>query len=88
MWQALPELPCDDVAAAVAWSRDVLGFHSDYQQHDLGVMDRDGISVLLIARTDQNKGIGSCEVNVSDALDGEKAGDFNSLQILHVCNAV
>jgi catechol 2,3-dioxygenase-like lactoylglutathione lyase family enzyme len=67
MRQALPELPCDDVAAAVAWYRDVLGFRINYQQHDLGVMDRDAITVLLIARTEQHRGIGSCEVYVSDA---------------------
>jgi len=67
MWQALPELPCDDVAAAVGWYREVLGFRINYQQHDLGVMDRDRITVLLIARTDEHKGIGSCEVYVSDA---------------------
>lgn len=67
MRQALPELPCDDVAAAVAFYRDVLGFRINYQQHDLGVMDRDAITVVLIARTDQHKGIGSCEVYVSDA---------------------
>lgn len=67
MMLALPELPCDDVAAAVVWYRDLLGFRINYQQHDLGVMDRDAITVLLIARTDQHKGIGSCEVYVSDA---------------------
>jgi hypothetical protein len=50
----------------VGWYRDVLGFRINYQQHDLGVMDRDAITVLLIARTDQHKGIGSCEVYVSD----------------------
>ena len=67
MQQALPELPCDDVPAAVGWYRDVLGFSINYQQHDLGVMDRDAITVLLVARTEQHKGIGSCEVYVSDA---------------------
>jgi catechol 2,3-dioxygenase-like lactoylglutathione lyase family enzyme len=67
MRQAAPELPWTDVAAAVAWYRDVLGFRINYQQHDLGVMDRDAIEVLLIARTDQHKGIGSCAVFVSDA---------------------
>ena len=67
MRQALPELPCNDVAAAVDFYRDVLGFRINYQQHDLGVMDRDAITVLLIARTDQHKGIGSCEVYVADA---------------------
>ena len=30
-------------------------------------MDRDAITVLLLARTDEHKGIGSCEVYVSDA---------------------
>lgn len=67
MRRALPELPCADVSAAVAWYRDVLGFHINYQQDDVGVMDRDAITILLIARTEEHKGIGSCEVYVSDA---------------------
>ena len=49
--KALPELPFRDVAAAVVHYRDVLGFRINHQQHDLGVMDRDDITVLLIART-------------------------------------
>ena len=65
--QALPELPCDNVPAAVAYYRDILGFHINYQQHDLGVMDRDAITLLLIARTADHKGIGSCEFYVADA---------------------
>jgi catechol 2,3-dioxygenase-like lactoylglutathione lyase family enzyme len=65
--QALPELPCYDVAAAVAYYRDVLGFRINYQQQDLGVMDRDAITILLIARTDRHKGIGSFGTYVSDA---------------------
>jgi catechol 2,3-dioxygenase-like lactoylglutathione lyase family enzyme len=32
MRKALPELPCDNVAAAVAYYKDVLGFHINYQQ--------------------------------------------------------
>ena len=78
--QALPELPFHDVAAAVVYYRDVLGFRINYQQHDLGVMDRDAITVLLIARTAQHQGIGSCEFYVSDAdalydeLQGKGAG--------------
>jgi catechol 2,3-dioxygenase-like lactoylglutathione lyase family enzyme len=64
---ALPELPFDDVAAAVTYYREVLGFRINHQQQDLGVMDRDAITVLLIARTEQHKGIGSCEFYVSDA---------------------
>jgi predicted enzyme related to lactoylglutathione lyase len=65
--KALPELPFDDVAAAVAYYRDVLGFRINYQQDDLGVMDRDAITILLIARTQHHQGIGSCEVFVEDA---------------------
>lgn len=67
--QALPELPFDNVPAAVRYYRDVLGFRINYQQGDLGVMDRDAITVLLIARTGEHKGIGSFEVYVSNADD-------------------
>lgn len=65
--QALPELPFDNVPAAIAYYRDVLGFRINYQQDDLGVMDRDAITVLLIPRTERHKGIGSFEVYVEDA---------------------
>ncbi len=65
--RALPELPFDNVSAAVIYYRDVLGFRINYQQHDLGVMDRDQVTILLIARTDRHKGIGSAEFYVADA---------------------
>jgi catechol 2,3-dioxygenase-like lactoylglutathione lyase family enzyme len=65
--QALPELPFDNVPAAVAYYRDVLGFRINFQQDDLGVMDRDSITVLLISRTEQHRGIGSFGVYVEDA---------------------
>ncbi len=65
--QALPELPFDNVAAAVDWYRDTLGFRINYQQGDLGVMYRDAITILLIQRTAQHTGIGSCEFYVADA---------------------
>lgn len=65
--KALPELPFDDVPAAVAYYRDILGFKINYQQDDLGVMYRDAITILLIRRTEQHKGIGSFEVYVEDA---------------------
>lgn len=63
----MPELPVDDVSAAVAHYRDVLGFRVNYQQHDIAVMDRDAARILLIARTERHTGIGSCYVYVSDA---------------------
>ena len=63
----MPELPCDDVPAAVAYYRDVLGFAVNYAQDDIGVMDRDAARILLIARTPRHTGIGSCYVYVSDA---------------------
>ena len=65
--QIMPELPWSDVSAGVAHYRDVLGFRVNYQQHDIGVMDRDDVRVLLIARTERHKGIGSCYVYVDDA---------------------
>ena len=67
MHKTLPELPVVDVGAAVAHYRDVLGFHINHQQDDLGVMDRDKITVLLIPRTDVRPGIGSTYVYVEDA---------------------
>lgn len=65
----MPELPLDDVPGGVAYYRDVLGFEVNYQQHDLGVMDRDAVRLLLIARTERHHGIGSCSFYVSD-VDG------------------
>ena len=65
--KVMPELPLSDVAAGVAHYRDVLGFDVNYSQHDIGVMDRDGMRVLLIARSPQHKGIGSCAFYVTDA---------------------
>jgi uncharacterized glyoxalase superfamily protein PhnB len=65
--KSLPEMPLDDVPAGVAYYRDVLGFHINYAQHDLGVMDRDDVTIVLIARTPRHTGIGSCYVYVRDA---------------------
>jgi predicted enzyme related to lactoylglutathione lyase len=63
----MPCLPLDDVNAGVAYYRDVLGFTINYAQHDLGVMDRDDVGVLLVARKERQRGIGSCYVYVRDA---------------------
>lgn len=73
LWQILPELPLDDVPAGVAYYCDVLGFKINYSQNDLGVMFRDKITLLLIARTERHQGIGSAYVYVDnvDALCGE-----------------
>jgi uncharacterized glyoxalase superfamily protein PhnB len=66
MSRIMPELPCDDVPAAVKHYRDVLGFGVNYEQEDLGVMDRDEVRLLLIARTPQHGGIGSAYFYVRD----------------------
>jgi uncharacterized glyoxalase superfamily protein PhnB len=63
----MPSLPLSDVAAGVAHYRDILGFRVNYAQHDLGVMDRDDVSIILIARTAKHRGVGSCYVYVRDA---------------------
>lgn len=65
--QALPALPLSDVAAGIAHYRDVLGFHVNYAQADLGVMDRDDVTVLLVQRSARHSGIGACEFYVRDA---------------------
>lgn len=69
----MPELPLTDVEAGIAHYRDILGFSINYAQHDIGVMDRDDVRVLLIARTERHQGIGSCYVYVenADALHAE-----------------
>jgi len=63
----MPNLALSDVPAGVAYYRDVLGFRINYAQEDLGVMDRDEVTVILIARTERHTGIGSCYVYVEDA---------------------
>ena len=65
--QLLPELPLSDVAAGVAYYQKVLGFRINYAQDGLGVMDRDDVTLLLIARSEKHTGIGSCEAYVRDA---------------------
>ena len=65
--RVMPELPLDDVPAGVRHYRDVLGFTVNYEQQDLGVMDRDEVRVLLVARTPQHSGIGSAYFYVRDA---------------------
>jgi uncharacterized glyoxalase superfamily protein PhnB len=69
--QIMPELPLKDVAAGVAYYCDVLGFSVNYQQRDLGVMDRDVVRVLLIARNERHNGIASCCVYDADVLHAE-----------------
>ncbi len=65
--QALPHLPLSDVAAGVKYYVDVLSFHINYVQHDLGVMNRDDITLCLIARTEKHTGIGACYFYVRNA---------------------
>jgi uncharacterized glyoxalase superfamily protein PhnB len=65
--RVMPELPFDDVPAAVRHYRDVLGFSVNYEQQDLGVMDRDEVRVLLLQRTPRHSGIGSAAFYVRDA---------------------
>ncbi|HEX9108624.1 MAG TPA: VOC family protein, partial [Longimicrobiales bacterium] len=64
--QALPVLPCSDVAASVTHYCDVLGFRINYQQDDLGVMYRDAVTLLLVPRSDAVS-FGSAEFYVRDA---------------------
>jgi uncharacterized glyoxalase superfamily protein PhnB len=65
--KALPMLPLDDVAAGVTHYRDVLGFKINYQQEDLGVMDRDDVTLLLVQRTERHRGTGAAEFYIENA---------------------
>lgn len=65
--QLLPALPLSNVAAGIVHYQEALGFHVNYSQGDLGVMDRDDVTLLLIQRTERFTGIGSCEAYVHDA---------------------
>jgi len=67
MQTIMPELPLDDVPAGVRHYRDVLGFQVNYEQHDIAVLDRDAVRLLLIARTPRHTGIGSAYLYVRDA---------------------
>jgi predicted enzyme related to lactoylglutathione lyase len=66
MSRIMPELPCDDVAAAVKHYREVLGFSINHAQDEIGVMERDEVTLLLIERTPQHTGIGSAYFYVRD----------------------
>jgi catechol 2,3-dioxygenase-like lactoylglutathione lyase family enzyme len=74
--QMLPGLPLSDVAAGVEYYQRVLGFHVNYVQSDLGVMDRDDVTVLLIQRKPEHSGVSFCEAYVrdADALHAELVG--------------
>ena len=60
-------LAVSDLRRAVAYYRDVLGFRVNYAQRDLGVMDRDDITLLLVPRDRPDAGAGRCEFYVRDA---------------------
>lgn len=74
--QALPGLPLSDVARGVEYYQRVLGFHVNYAQHDLGVLYRDDVTVLLIQRKPEHSGVAFCEAYVhdADALHAELVG--------------
>jgi predicted enzyme related to lactoylglutathione lyase len=63
----MPGLPLSDVQSGVDYYRKALGFTVNYEQDDLAVMDRDDVRVLLVARTEQHKGIGSAYAYVHNA---------------------
>jgi predicted enzyme related to lactoylglutathione lyase len=65
--QILPKFPLTNVPAGVVYYRDVLGFSINYAQDDFGVMERDKATILLVPRSEELRGIGSCYVYVRDA---------------------
>lgn len=65
--EALPHLPLTNVAAGITYYCDVLGFSINYAQHDLGVMFRDDITILLTERSERHTGIGAFSAYIRDA---------------------
>jgi len=65
--KALPRFPVSDLAAGIAHYRDVLGFRVNYQDDNVGVMFRDQVTVLLVVRTAEMKGIGSAYFYIENA---------------------
>ena len=65
--KALPRLPFSNLPTGIAHYRDVLGFRVNYQDDRIGVMFRDDVTVLLVARTEAMKGIGSAYFYIENA---------------------
>jgi len=80
--KVMPELPVDDVRASVRHYTDVLGFKVNYEQSDIGVLDRDEVRLLVVARTPRHVGIGSAYFYVRDvdALYSELLGKGADVQ--------
>jgi predicted enzyme related to lactoylglutathione lyase len=65
--KALPRLPVSDVPAGMTHYRDALGFGVNYVDNQVAVMDRDRVTVLLVLRTADYKGVGSAYFYVENA---------------------
>lgn len=65
--KSLPHLPVSDIAKAVRYYCDVLGFKIDYSDENIGVIYRDQVTLLLIPKTEDYKGISSCSAYIEDA---------------------
>jgi catechol 2,3-dioxygenase-like lactoylglutathione lyase family enzyme len=65
--QIIPELPLRDIPAGVSHYRHVLGFRVNYANDNLGIMDRDSVTIALVPRSERHQGIGSCYVYIRDA---------------------
>jgi len=64
--QMIPELPLSDIAAGVTHYCEVLGFRINFAKDDLGILNRDSVTIALIPKTERH-GIGSCYMYISDA---------------------
>ena len=65
--KALPRLPLTDLAAGIAYYRGVLGFRVNYRDENIGVMDRDEVTVLLVPRDEVHQGVGSAYFYIENA---------------------
>ncbi len=65
--QIMPAFPCALIPEAVKYYRDSLGFTVNYEQHDLGVMDRDEVRLLLISRRHYTASTAECCIYIEHA---------------------
>lgn len=63
----LPEFLVSDVPAAIAHYQSALGFHINYARDDIGIMSRDGVTLILSPRTAGRREPRSCYAYIHDA---------------------
>lgn len=65
--ELLPEFTVTDIPAAIAYYENQLGFHINYARDDLGIMSRDGVTLILSPKGEGRREARSCYAYIHDA---------------------